>query len=90
MRDDFILDLLGGSIEEVTDSLCKRITWGVKRADIGIPDPTRIAPVNFEMTEQYYEILTYSLLNGEVLDLRSHSTQVREERETGRESIVYK
>ena len=32
-----LLDLLGVSIDEVADFLCKHIDWGVKRMEIGIP-----------------------------------------------------
>ena len=71
-------------IEEVTDSLRKQITWGVKRAGIGIPDPTQTAPANFETPEHCCEVLTASLLNGEALDLRAHATQVKEGRDAGR------
>ena len=40
LRDSFILALLGERIEEFTDLPHKRINWGMKRAGIGIPDPT--------------------------------------------------
>ena len=50
MGEDFLLDLLGSRREEVIESLRKRITWGVKRAGIGIPDPTQTAAANFEMS----------------------------------------
>ena len=49
MRGDFLPDLLGKTIEEVTDYLHKRITWGMKWAGIGIPEPTYTVPTNFEM-----------------------------------------
>ena len=46
--EDFIPALLGVNREEVTGSLFRRITWGVNRARIGIPDPTNTSPDNFE------------------------------------------
>ena len=47
-RGYFLPDLLGVTGEEVTNSLNNRITWGVKRAGIGISDPTHTVPANFE------------------------------------------
>ena len=48
LRDDFLPDLLGGRRDEVTDSLYKRINWGVKRAGIWIPYPTQNTLTNFD------------------------------------------
>ena len=56
----------------------------MKRAGIGIPDPTQTILANFETSENCCEVLTASLLNGEALDLREHATQVREGRKAGR------
>ena len=85
LRDDFLPALIGGRREEVTDSLRKRITWGVERKGIGIPYPTQTAPENFEMAEHCCEVLPDSLLNREAMDFISHSTQVKEGREAGQE-----
>ena len=49
----------------------------MKRAEIGIPYPTHTAPVNFETSDNCCGVLTYSLLNREALDIRSHSNQLR-------------
>ena len=57
-RDEFLPSLLCIRTEEVTDCLHKRITWDMKRAGIGIPDPTHTAPTNFETSEHYCEVLT--------------------------------
>ena len=57
-RDNFLPSLLGGRIDKVTYSLDKYITWGVKRAGIGITDPTQTAPANFETSEHCFEVLT--------------------------------
>ena len=46
--EDFLPALLGVNREEVTKSLFRRITCGVNRASIGIPDPTNTSPDNFE------------------------------------------
>ena len=77
LRDTFLPELMGGRREEVTDSLHKKISWGVKRKVIGIPDPTQTTPDNFEMVEHCCEILTDSLLNIEAMDIISHTTQVK-------------
>ena len=74
LRDGFLPDLLEVSIEEVTDSLHKRNTWGAKRMGIEIPDPTQTAPTKFEMLDKCCEVLTQSLLNREALDLRENVT----------------
>ena len=46
LKENFTPDLLGVRREEVTESLCKRITWGVKWLGIGIPYPTHTTPTN--------------------------------------------
>ena len=60
----------------------------MKRAGIGIPYSTQTAPTNFEMSENFCEVLTNSLLKKEALDLRTHVTQVREGSESGQERRV--
>ena len=50
-RNEFILDLLGFRREEVTDSLHKSITWGVKWAVIGISKLTQTTTTNFKTSE---------------------------------------
>ena len=45
---------------------------------IGIPYLTYTTPNNFETSNHRYEVLVASLLNGEVLNLRSHTTLVKE------------
>ena len=77
LRDGFLPDLLEVSIEEVTDSLHKRNTWGAKRMGIEIPDPTQTAPTNFEMLEHFCDLLPTYIFNREELDIMAHATQVR-------------
>ena len=84
MRDNLILSLLGGRIEEVTNSLHNRTTWGVKRTGIGISDLNQTETYNFEMLEKCCKFLSASLLIKEELYLRSHATQVKEGHEEGR------
>ena len=74
LRVNFLSSLLGGRREEVANSLHKRITWGVKREGIGILYPTQTAPAIFETSYHLCEFISTSLLNGEALYLRSHST----------------
>ena len=50
----------------------------MNREDIEIQDPTQTALANFEMLENRCEVLTASLINGEALDIRVITTQVRE------------
>ena len=45
--DDFLLDRFVESIWEFTESLHKRIIWGVKWAGVGIPCPNQTTPANF-------------------------------------------
>ena len=85
LRNNFILTLLGGIRDEVTDLLCKWITWGVKRAGIVIPDHIQTETNNFEISENCCKVLNNSLLNEKALDTRKHATQVREGCNTGRE-----
>ena len=88
LRYDFFPDMLGERIEEITDFLHKQITWAVKQAGIGIPDPNQTVPTNFETLEHCYEILTPSTTNGEALNLRAHTSQVRKGRDVGMDSRV--
>ena len=57
----------------------------MNRSGIGIPDPIKTSPTNFETLEHCCEVLTASLIDGEALDLRAHSTKMKEGRESGRE-----
>ena len=58
LREDFLPSLSGGSRYEVTKYLRRRLIWGVKRAGIGIPDPTYTAPANFDKSENWCDVLT--------------------------------
>ena len=60
LTENFIASLLGGWREDVIDYLRKRITWGMKRAGIRIPDPTHTSPKNFETSKKYCEVITDS------------------------------
>ena len=72
LREDFLPNILLGRIEEVIESLHRRITWDVRRAGIGIPYLTRTAPANVETSEHCCEILSALLLNREAMDLRGN------------------
>ena len=56
----------------------------MKWAGIDIQDPTYTVPDNFETLEHCCEIINTPLLNGEALDIRENSTQVRKVNKAGR------
>ena len=90
MIEDFLPAMLGVRREEVTETLFRRITWGVNQAGIGIPDPTHTTPSNFDTLEHYCEFLTEYLMGVEELNLRAHKNKMREGNESGRERGVYR
>ena len=55
----------------------------MKQEGISIPYPTQTITENFKMSDHCREVLTFSMINREALDVRSYSTQVREGCETG-------
>ena len=83
LKEKVLLDLLGFRREEISNSLCKQITWRLKWVGIGITDPIQNAPSKFEMLEHCCVVLNSSLLNREALDLKSQANQTREGHEAG-------
>ena len=80
---DFLQALLEGWKNEVIDYLWQRTAWGVNRSGTGIPDPILTVTSNFNMSKQWCKVLMDYHLNGEALDLSSHTTQVKERNEEG-------
>ena len=50
LREKFLPDLLWGRREEVIESLCRWITWSVKRVDIETVEPTQTAPAKLTIS----------------------------------------
>ena len=88
IKDGLLPELLGEGRDKVTIYLCNCTIWGVKREGIGISYPTQTAPSNFKMLKHCCEVLTDSMINGEVLEARSHVNQMRKCYKVGKDREV--
>ena len=64
LREYLLSSLFVGVKEEVTGALQKSTTWVVKISGIVIPYPMQTSYANFEISAQFFEFLTASLLTG--------------------------
>ena len=75
LREEFFPTLFGK--DEVNDGLRELLVHGVKRGEIGIPDPRKSEDWGYEMSVEACEVLVESLLGGVELNCVGHWSCIR-------------